>query len=756
MVCGKRCFCAHYAHYWVMVSTHISEPSRLIAPWLVVELGARIGTGMCGTLLADLGADVVLAEPRDLPAEAKWRNRAAVAAGKRSLDHERLRSGGSAAWLLERADVVLLSSDLDAEQADLWDGPRPVHQVICDITAFGHAGAPPAAGLSTALVDAYCGATDTTGEPDGPPVTLGAPLLEMETAVYAASAVIAALRVRRRHGSGQRLDIAVFDVGVNALATFIPAAVTGQSASRVGNRHPGLSPWNRYRAEDGALVICAPTNVLWQRLCVAIASPGLVDDDRFATTSSRLAHADAIDEVIGRWTATRPVDACLATLAEHVIPSGPVVTLDELADEANLTHRTSITTVTDPRAGHEVRVMPSPVRWSDRPSHAVRVPDFDDGGPTPTPVDSRSTPVRGDVVVSHRPLEGVRVLELGMNTVAPLAGRQLAALGADVIKVEPPAGDTNRHSPPLREDGQSHIYAISNTGKRGVVLDLRDTDDKAKLLALLDTTDILVENFKPGSLDRLGLGAERLREDHPSLVYCSINGFGHDSAYPGRPALDTVIQAMSGVMASTLVDGVATKAGISLADQLGGQFGLLAVLAALERRQRTGQGATLDLAMQECAAWATQMCWSSDAASGPAVRVVAAADGYVAVEGDEAALRRALGLAPGFEIDERLAALTREEAVAAIGPAVACACAPVLTTREVLDHPHTRARGLLMERPTPDGGQWTVLASPLRLGATPTLVTAAMPALGFPDPALEAELAGVDAPSQWLTLEGRR
>ena len=249
------------------------------------------------------------------------------------------------------------------------------------------------------------------------------------------------------------------------------------------------------------------------------------------------------------------------------------------------------------------------------------------------------------------------------------------------------------------------IFAISNTDKRGLVLDLRNDEDRRTLWRLLAGADVLIENLKPGSLDRLGVGAEAVRRDFPTLIYCSVNGFGHESAYPGRPALDTVVQAMSGVMGTTVVDGVPTKSGISVADQLGGQFGLLAVLAALEFRARTGRGLTLDLAMQDAAAWSTHLLWNDSPDLPGTARITEVTDGHVAFDTE-----------PGK------------------------AAVPVLTLDEVIAHPQTAARGLLLDVPTADGDRWTVLGSPLRLLSTPARVSSAMPRLGVTDPALAKEL----------------
>jgi crotonobetainyl-CoA:carnitine CoA-transferase CaiB-like acyl-CoA transferase len=704
-----------------------AEGALLNADCLVLELGRRGAMGFCGSLLADLGADVVLGEPREADGD-KWRNRPAVAAGKRSVDRAALDPAGELHELIDAADVLLLSSDLDADERALWSRVRPRGQIVCDVTAFGHTGPLAGRGLPEPLVDALVGAVDTTGQPVGAPVLTGAPFVEMETAVYAAGAVLAALRARRSSGQGQRIDIAIYDVGVNAMAIFIPLALTGRNASRKGNRHPASSPWNSYAARDGAVLICAWTDDLWARLCDVMGTPDLTRDPRFATPTARLENADAIDEAIGAWVGGLTVAGCMGELERHVIPGGPIVSLEDLPDEPNIAHRGALHTLDDRESGRVVRVMPSPVRVAGESCRPPRLPAIDaDRAAVRERVRGRVTagaPLRvvsGDPPSRLRPLEGVRVVEIGMNTVGPLAGKQLGALGADVIKIEPPTGDVNRTSPPLRDGGGSYHFAVANTDKRGVVLDLKTEAGAAALWRLLATADVLIENLKPGSLARLGFGADAVRGRHPELVYCSVNGVGFDSAYPGRPAFDTVVQAMSGALSATVVDGVALKSGLSLADQLGGQFGVLAVLAALDRRDRTGSGATLDLAMQECAAWATQAVWNGGSRT-PA-SVVPVRDGHVVVVGDAA-------------LCDAVAGMTRADAAAAHPDAVA----PVLGVDEMLAQPQTIERGLVVWRPSIDGDPWPVLESPLRLASTPARVAVVMGRLDHVDAALAAEL----------------
>ncbi len=666
-----------------------------------MEVGDRLAVGACGSLLAHLGADVTLLEPAQRWNADKWAHRAGAAASKRSIaidtsDHA---DRELMVALIGEADVVVTSSDRCAFDI-LGSAAQHRGAVVCDLTAFGSTGPMSGVPASDALVQAYTGAADTTGRRDGPPLLIGAPVLEMETAAYGAAAVLAALWSGQSDRVGQRVEVAMYDVGVNALLAFLGLPLTGQSVTRDGNRHLALAPWNAYRATDGWVQICAPSDDLWRRLCAVMEAPALVSDLRFATPSLRLKHVDAIDGIVRSWVAPRTVAACVDLLTRQVIPAGHIIDLQDLPMEPNLLHRGMVHRLQDPETGTTVSLPGSPLARGFVP----RIPAVDSGraqsqlSPRPEEVPRTTTRHRA---ADQPPLAGVRVIEIGMNTVAPLAGRHLAALGADVIKVEPPRGDSNRWNPPLRDDGQSYVFALSNTGKRGIVLDLMRDDDSEVLWDLLATADILIENLKPGSLERLGFGHRAVRERTPRVVYCSINGFGHDSLYPDRPALDTVIQATSGLMGATKDDGVPYKAGISIGDQIGGQLGLVAVLAGLHGRQRTGEGCSIDLTMQDGVAWVTHPVWA------PEHRPKSSVD----LQGGRWLVNDATGTAP------------------------------VLTVDEVLAHPQTKERGLLLDVPTADGSRWTAVETPMRFEASTVGVTSAMPNLGHIDPDLNSELA---------------
>lgn len=197
-----------------------------------------------------------------------------------------------------------------------------------------------------------------------------------------------------------------------------------------------------------------------------------------------------------------------------------------------------------------------------------------------------------------RPLEGVRILDFTRVLSGPYATALLADLGADVIKVESPDGDDYRHVGPFLEDGSSAIFEAVNRGKRGVVLDLRAAEGRALAVALARTADVVVENFRPGVADKLGIGWAALSGENPRLIHASISGFGQSGPDSRRPAYDIVVQALSGLMHVTgEPDGDPTLVGESIADVVSGLFAALGIVAALHERGRTGRGRRIDVSM---------------------------------------------------------------------------------------------------------------------------------------------------------------
>lgn len=200
-----------------------------------------------------------------------------------------------------------------------------------------------------------------------------------------------------------------------------------------------------------------------------------------------------------------------------------------------------------------------------------------------------------------RPLSGVRILDLTQFLSGPFATQMLADLGAEIIKLEAPGGDHTRTVPPYFVGEDSAYYLSINRNKRCIAVDMKSPAGCALVKRLALSSDIVMENFRPGVLDRLGLSADTLRKEKPSLIWCSISGFGQDGPYRNKPAYDMIVQALSGGMSLTgETGGAPVRAGIPIGDLAAGLYASVATLAALNRRHQTGKGDTIDISMLDC------------------------------------------------------------------------------------------------------------------------------------------------------------
>ncbi|MFC0219377.1 CaiB/BaiF CoA transferase family protein [Pseudochelatococcus lubricantis] len=367
---------------------------------------------------------------------------------------------------------------------------------------------------------------------------------------------------------------------------------------------------------------------------------------------------------------------------------------------------------------------------------------------------------------SKKPLGGIRVLDLSRVLAGPYCTALLADLGAEVIKLEPPAGDDYRHVGPFR-DGESALFMLNNRGKKSLALDLKQPGDLALAQAIAARVDVVVENFRPGVAARLGLGAEALRAANPRLIYCSISGFGQHGPFRDLPAYDLVVQAMSGLMAATGEEGGAPlKTGESIADLIAGLFGSWSIMAALVQRNATGTGATLDVAMYDALFSMLTTSHAQHLFAGELPQRVgnrhplstpfgcfATADGQVVIAVLNAKQFTTLaGLigAPEAAEDPRFASdssrtahepalkalienwsrgLTTEEAVAALS-AAGLPTAPIWDIARAAASGHAEARELVSRLPHPVLGQVPAVGQPVRFDGEKPVAANAAPRLG--------------------------
>lgn len=365
-------------------------------------------------------------------------------------------------------------------------------------------------------------------------------------------------------------------------------------------------------------------------------------------------------------------------------------------------------------------------------------------------------------------LEDIVVVDLSRVLAGPYCTMILGDLGAKVIKIELPGkGDDTRQFGPPYIEGESAYYLGLNRNKYSITLDFSTLEGKQRLLDLVRTATVLVENFRPGTLAKQGLGYENLRKINPGLIYCSISGYGQTGPYAARPGYDFVAQAESGLMAVTgEIDGEPQRVGSPVGDVSAGMFACMAILAALRVRDRTGKGQYIDIALIETTMSLLANVSSNYLISGEEAprygnghpnivpyQAFHTQDGYVVVSCGNDRLYQALCQLLGREDlahDPRFATnpqrvRNRSELVPVLQEAflqrttgewlpelraAGIPCGPINAVSQAFNDPHIKARGFVWECEHPKAGTIKLSGSPIHLSETPTKLYKAPPLLG--------------------------
>jgi crotonobetainyl-CoA:carnitine CoA-transferase CaiB-like acyl-CoA transferase len=378
-------------------------------------------------------------------------------------------------------------------------------------------------------------------------------------------------------------------------------------------------------------------------------------------------------------------------------------------------------------------------------------------------------PERSEAESKGGPLAGLRVVEVAHIMAGPVCGLMLADLGADVVKVERlPAGDDTRRMVPPTQDGESAAFMMMNRNKRGVALDLRREEGRAAVRRLAARADVVIENFRRGAMERMGLGYEALRAANPRLVYCSLSGYGRTGPYADRGGFDLVTQGMSGLMSIT-GEGPGrppVKVGPPITDITAGLLAAMGVLAAHVRALATGEGQQVDTSLFEAGIvqtyWQAAICLATGVSPGPLgsahplnapYQAFETSDGWVNIgaanQRNWLALVEAIG-APALADDPRFADNARRMAhlpdlQAALAPlfrarttaawlgaleAAGVPAGPVLSIAEMVRDPQTIAREMVTEVHHARLGAVRTIGLPVKLSATPGAVRRGAPLLG--------------------------
>jgi CoA:oxalate CoA-transferase len=374
------------------------------------------------------------------------------------------------------------------------------------------------------------------------------------------------------------------------------------------------------------------------------------------------------------------------------------------------------------------------------------------------------------------PLSGVKVLDLTRVLSGPFCTALLGDMGADVVKVEAPEGDSVRGQGAIK-DGLSWYFAQFNRNKRSIRLDLRKPEAKAILARLIERSDVLVENFRPGVLARMGFGDDRLKALRPSLVVCSINGFGSTGPYKDRPAFDFIAQAMSGFMSvNGGPDDPPMRSGLPISDLVAGLYAALSIAAAVPHARATGQGQRAEVSLTNGMVSLLSYIATNYFATGTAParsgndHPIAAPyglfptrDGQIALAPADDAFFRRLADAlqePGLKTDPLYATQSarvanRARISAIVGGKLAAnttaywvetlnkagvPCGPVNSVAEVFADPHIMAQDMVMEVDHPGHGIVRMLGFPIKLSETPCRLRRTAPELGEHSDDILAEL----------------
>ena len=365
-------------------------------------------------------------------------------------------------------------------------------------------------------------------------------------------------------------------------------------------------------------------------------------------------------------------------------------------------------------------------------------------------------------------LSDVVVIDLSRVLAGPYCTMMLGDMGATVIKIEQPGkGDDTRHFGPPYVAGESAYYLGLNRNKRSITLDFNNPEHEKRLFELVSTATVLVENFRPGMLERQGLDYETLRALNPGLIYCSISGYGQTGPYALRPGYDFVAQAESSLMSVTgEIDGDPQRVGSPVADVSAGLYACMSILAALHVREKTGKGQHIDISLLEAAVSLLSNVSSNYLISGEEAerygnghpnivpyQAFHTQDGYIVVSCGNDRLYQTLCHLLGREdlaTDPRFATnpqrvRNREELVPILQEqflqretgdwltalrAAGIPCGPINTVSQVFSDPHLQARGFIWECEHPTAGTIKLSGSPIRLSETPTRLYKAPPLLG--------------------------
>jgi crotonobetainyl-CoA:carnitine CoA-transferase CaiB-like acyl-CoA transferase len=768
------------------VKEHAKGPLTGIA---VLDLSVTEAGLFAGTLFADMGADVVRVES-NAPSQSPVELEPFVAALHRNRRVVRPATGQPVDQLVEaliaKSSVIMMDGDEAVSATGSWDfakfqriNPRLIR---CCITPFGLDGPWANRYGGDLCVQALSGFMELTGEPGRPPIRMGARVISLMAGAQSVIGVVSCL-LKNGNDKGAAIDVSLLDEALNTLTYIAPMYLTlGHVPGKVGSGHTSIYPYNAFEVADGYIVAAPFTQRFWRNFCKALGVPEWADDERFRNFQRRLDNRPILEPLLNARMREKGRAEWLRILEEADVPCGPVNSVAEALEMDQSRSRNLVVDVLDD-AGTHCRAVGLPLRFSGldgsfyQPSYhmrrttqeSVRVPAVESSaaGERSAEHGAWASSISSKQVGEMRsPLAGIRVLDLTRMAAGPFCTQMLADLGAEVIKVEePPIGDPTRRNLPMVGELSSYFYAF-NRGKKSITVDMKAPEGNSIVRRLLSETDVVLENFRPGVMERLGLDYASVKASNPSLVFASISGFGQTGPMREKISFDLVNQAMAGMLSITSEPGRApVRLGMAVGDLAGGLFACLGVVASLWQRERTGVGAYVDVSLHDVLVSmlgaSAQEYLSTGVIPGPRGAehalhvpegVYATSDGWIALEawteqGWRELVRelRAEALnAPEFadlsrrrehrqEINDLLGKVFQATTTASWltrlrKPGIGVA--PIATVADALDSEHVAARDLVVVNTLPDGSQGRTIGSAFRIDGRQSICRGGPPGLG--------------------------
>jgi crotonobetainyl-CoA:carnitine CoA-transferase CaiB-like acyl-CoA transferase len=702
----------------------------------VVDLTDGIAGAYCAKLLTDLGADVVFAEPP---------------AGHALRRHDR--DGALATYL--RTSQRSIARDAAPGWADVADiavvGPRAEHtptaRVTVSITALGHGGPDDGLELPEEVLQARSGALSAHGHLGQTPLTVGGNLGEYVTGAFAALGALTAHRRAQRTGAPEHVDVSMLEA-MQMTYVVVPTLMARFPGARQGTFRFVMIPGNEPTGDDRYVGITTVTSQQWYALLKVVGRDDLLDDEQLSTMLGRFVRADETNALIRGWTtahtAEEVVDACVAAR----VPAAIVGNGAELPRFDHLVARNVY--VTQP--GEAWPRPRAPFRFHAVADRAMTpAPAAPDANATPWPsrADGRADATRTDEL----PFAGVRILDFTAFWAGPFATSWFAALGAEVIKVESvQRPDGIRFSAAVRPSQdptfyeQCGVFAAMNLNKQGITLDLGHPDGAALTRRLIERFDVVVENFTPRVLDAFGFDYDAVRAIRPDVVMLRMPAFGLSGPWRERPGFAQTMEQLTGMAWVTGYEGGPPIIPGGVVDPLVGTHAALALVAALEQRDRTGAGQLVEVPLVEVATTVT------------AEQVIRyAIDGELLGRRGEGGVYRCLGDDDWVAVDRSHDPLTAEERAAWCATRKAPDAAAELLAHGIpaaamvpawltLDDPQMRARNFFEPVEHPIVGRHEYPTWPMRFSAGPDLFwDTPAPLLGqHTEAVLRAELGVTD------------